>query len=87
MPQLRLDIDRAKAEQLGVSLQSLFDALGTYVGSSFLPPLPPPPPRGRSLSRGRMALPTSSPARTSSTDKKKGARRHPLRSFADPAVQ
>ncbi|MET7244660.1 efflux RND transporter permease subunit [Methylobacterium sp. EM32] len=36
VPQLRLDIDRAKAEQLGVSLQSLFDALGTYVGSSFV---------------------------------------------------
>ncbi|GJD48294.1 Efflux pump membrane transporter BepG [Methylobacterium crusticola] len=36
VPQLRLDIDRAKAEQLGVSLQALFDALGTYVGSSFV---------------------------------------------------
>ncbi|GAA0272874.1 Efflux pump membrane transporter BepE [Methylorubrum aminovorans] len=36
VPQVRLDIDRAKAEQLGVSLQRLFDALGTYVGSSFV---------------------------------------------------
>ncbi len=33
---MRLDIDRAKAEQLGVPLQRLFDALGTYVGSSFV---------------------------------------------------
>lgn len=36
VPQVRLDIDRAKAEQLGVPLQRLFDALGTYVGSSFV---------------------------------------------------
>ena len=36
VPQIRLEIDRAKAEQLGVPLQNLFDALGTYVGSSFV---------------------------------------------------
>lgn len=36
VPQLRLDIDRAKAEQLGVPLARLFEALGTYVGSSFV---------------------------------------------------
>ena len=36
VPQIRLDIDRAKAEQLGVRLETLFDALGTYVGSSFV---------------------------------------------------
>jgi hydrophobe/amphiphile efflux-1 (HAE1) family protein len=36
VPQMRLEIDRAKAEQLGVPLQNLFDALGTYVGSSFV---------------------------------------------------
>ncbi|MDT0187985.1 efflux RND transporter permease subunit [Microbacterium sp. ARD31] len=36
VPQVRLDIDRAKAEQLGVPLPRLFDALGTYVGSSFV---------------------------------------------------
>ncbi|BAU92848.1 hydrophobe/amphiphile efflux-1 family transporter [Methylorubrum populi] len=36
VPQLRLDIDRAKAEQLGVPLSRLFEALGTYVGSSFV---------------------------------------------------
>ncbi|MBK3406636.1 efflux RND transporter permease subunit, partial [Methylorubrum rhodesianum] len=36
VPQVRLDIDRAKAEQLGVPLKRLFDALGTYVGSSFV---------------------------------------------------
>lgn len=36
VPQIHLDIDRAKAEQLGVPLKSLFDALGTYVGSSFV---------------------------------------------------
>ena len=36
VPQIRLDIDRAKAEQLGVPLARLFEALGTYVGSSFV---------------------------------------------------
>ncbi|GAA0601925.1 efflux RND transporter permease subunit [Craurococcus roseus] len=36
VPQIRLDIDRAKAEQLGVKLETLFDALGTYIGSSFV---------------------------------------------------
>ncbi len=36
VPQIKLEIDRAKAEQLGVPLQNLFDALGTYVGSSFV---------------------------------------------------
>ncbi|MFC7478160.1 efflux RND transporter permease subunit [Dankookia sp. GCM10030260] len=36
VPQIRLEIDRAKAEQLGVPLESLFDTLGTYVGSSFV---------------------------------------------------
>ncbi|MFC7475477.1 efflux RND transporter permease subunit [Dankookia sp. GCM10030260] len=36
VPQIRLDIDRAKAEQLGVKLETLFDTLGTYVGSSFV---------------------------------------------------
>ncbi|MCV0387846.1 MAG: efflux RND transporter permease subunit [Nitrobacter sp.] len=36
VPQLHLEIDRAKAEQLGVPLQRLFDTLGTYVGSSFI---------------------------------------------------
>ncbi|MFY9290729.1 MAG: efflux RND transporter permease subunit [Methylorubrum rhodinum] len=36
VPQIRLDIDRAKAEQLGVPLSRLFEALGTYVGSSFV---------------------------------------------------
>lgn len=36
VPQLHLEIDRAKAEQLGVPLQRLFDTLGTYVGSSFV---------------------------------------------------
>jgi len=36
VPQIRLDIDRAKAEQLGVPLQRLFDALGGYVGSSYI---------------------------------------------------
>src|SRR3712207_1249305 len=36
VPQIRLDIDRAKAEQLGVKLETLFDALAPYIGSSFL---------------------------------------------------
>ncbi|GJE54513.1 MULTISPECIES: efflux RND transporter permease subunit [Methylobacterium] len=36
VPQIRLDIDRAKAEQLGVPLSRLFDALGAYVGSSYI---------------------------------------------------
>ncbi|MDP4026941.1 efflux RND transporter permease subunit [Methylobacterium sp. NEAU 140] len=36
VPQIRLEIDRAKAEQLGVPLQNLFDALGTYVGSTYV---------------------------------------------------
>ncbi|MER2265131.1 efflux RND transporter permease subunit [Methylobacterium oxalidis] len=36
VPQLHLEIDRAQAEQLGVPLQRVFDALGTYVGSSFV---------------------------------------------------
>lgn len=36
VPQIYLEIDRAKAEQLGVPLKNLFDALGTYIGSSFV---------------------------------------------------
>lgn len=36
VPQIHLAIDRAKAEQLGVPVQNLFDALGTYVGSTFV---------------------------------------------------
>ena len=36
VPQIRLEIDRAKAEQLGVPLNNLFDALGTYIGSNFV---------------------------------------------------
>ena len=36
VPQIRLAIDRSKAEQLGVPLQNLFDALGTYVGSTYV---------------------------------------------------
>ena len=36
VPQIRLDIDRAQAEQLGVKLETLFEALGTYIGSSFV---------------------------------------------------
>lgn len=36
VPQIRIDIDRAKAEQLGVNLDTLFEALGTYIGSSFV---------------------------------------------------
>jgi len=36
VPQLRLEIDRPKAEQLGVPLETLFDGLRTYVGSAFV---------------------------------------------------
>lgn len=36
VPQVRLEIDRPKAEQLGVPLETLFDGLRTYVGSAFV---------------------------------------------------
>lgn len=36
VPQVHLEIDRAKAEQLGVPLQNLFDTLGTYIGSTYV---------------------------------------------------
>ena len=36
VPMMRLDIDRAKAEQLGVPLSRLFETLGTYVGSTYV---------------------------------------------------
>jgi hydrophobic/amphiphilic exporter-1 (mainly G- bacteria), HAE1 family len=35
-PQLYLDIDRVKAQSLGVSLNSVFDTLQAYLGSSFV---------------------------------------------------
>ena len=36
VPEVHLAIDRAKAEQLGVPLQNLFDTLGTYIGSTYV---------------------------------------------------
>jgi len=35
-PQLYADVDRVKAEKLGVSLTSIFDTLQTYLGSSYV---------------------------------------------------
>lgn len=35
-PQLYLDIDREKAERLGVSVSSIFEALEVYLGSAFI---------------------------------------------------
>ncbi|PPQ37300.1 efflux RND transporter permease subunit [Rhodopila globiformis] len=36
MPELQLDVDRARAAQLGVSLSDLFTTIGTYTGSTFV---------------------------------------------------
>ena len=36
VPQIHFEIDRLKAEQLGVPLQNLFDTLGTYIGSTYV---------------------------------------------------
>ncbi len=35
-PRLRADIDRERAEQLGVPVEGIFAALGTYLGSSYI---------------------------------------------------
>src|SRR5262249_25533991 len=50
-PQLYLDIDRTKAQLLGINVADVFAALQVYIGSSsgthlklYAPPLPPPPP-------------------------------------------
>src|SRR5258708_33774760 len=36
VPQLKVDVDRAKAEKLPVSIDDVFATLGAYLGSSFV---------------------------------------------------
>ncbi|MDG4870056.1 efflux RND transporter permease subunit, partial [Guyparkeria sp. 1SP6A2] len=35
-PQLYADLDRSKAQQLGVNVQDVFDAMQTYLGSIYV---------------------------------------------------
>ena len=36
MPQLKVDVDRAKAETLQVSIEDVFSTLSAYLGSSYV---------------------------------------------------